>query len=158
MNESILLKEKSLMAIREVIRSKNIMWNRWIHILFLLFTCFWGSFLRNKSACENTIFKCSLHSFCWGFLQDACIVDHEVDTSTRTMIRIGDVSIKRQLNGRRVPRGWISTSGLLEGNRGVRSEAPSQQVLQHLRWMMQKDLLGADMFLLGAPSPVKRWL
>ncbi|CAH0553600.1 unnamed protein product [Brassicogethes aeneus] len=34
----------------------------------------------------------------------------------------------------------------------------SQSTLHHLRWMMQKDLLGQDIFLLGPPGPRKRVL
>lgn len=33
-----------------------------------------------------------------------------------------------------------------------------QSVLQHLQWLMQKDILGQDMFLLGAPGPFRRRL
>ena len=29
---------------------------------------------------------------------------------------------------------------------------------QHLKWMMQKDLLGQDIFLIGRPSPLRRTL
>lgn len=32
----------------------------------------------------------------------------------------------------------------------------SQTVLYHLRWMLQKDLLGQDMFLIGRPGPLRR--
>jgi von Willebrand factor A domain-containing protein 8 len=35
---------------------------------------------------------------------------------------------------------------------------PSQSVLQHLQWMMKKDSLGQDIFLLGPPGPFKRRL
>jgi len=34
----------------------------------------------------------------------------------------------------------------------------SQQSLQHLRWMLQKDLLGQDVFLIGRPGPLRRHL
>lgn len=33
-----------------------------------------------------------------------------------------------------------------------------QSTLRHLRWMMQKDLLGQDMFLIGPPGPERRRL
>ncbi|CUG93657.1 Hypothetical protein, putative, partial [Bodo saltans] len=36
--------------------------------------------------------------------------------------------------------------------------AAGQQVLQHLQWLMQKDILGQDMFLLGSPGPFRRRL
>lgn len=32
----------------------------------------------------------------------------------------------------------------------------SQTTLHHLRWMLQKDHLGQDMFLLGRPGPLRR--
>lgn len=32
----------------------------------------------------------------------------------------------------------------------------SQTILHHLRWMLQKDLLGQDMFLIGTPGPLRR--
>lgn len=32
----------------------------------------------------------------------------------------------------------------------------SQTVLHHLRWMLQKDLLGQDIFLIGRPGPLRR--
>lgn len=32
----------------------------------------------------------------------------------------------------------------------------SQTVLYHLRWMLQKDLLNQDMFLIGRPGPLRR--
>lgn len=34
----------------------------------------------------------------------------------------------------------------------------SQTILHHLRWMLQKDLLGQDMFLIGTPGPLRRTL
>eukprot|EP01065_Artemidia_motanka_P007773 TRINITY_DN1388_c0_g1_i4.p1 TRINITY_DN1388_c0_g1~~TRINITY_DN1388_c0_g1_i4.p1 ORF type:complete len:1876 (+),score=645.13 TRINITY_DN1388_c0_g1_i4:46-5673(+) len=36
--------------------------------------------------------------------------------------------------------------------------AETQDILEHLRWMMQKDALGQDMYLLGPPGPRRRWL
>ncbi|GAB1605806.1 von Willebrand factor A domain-containing protein 8-like [Argonauta hians] len=33
---------------------------------------------------------------------------------------------------------------------------PSQAVLRHLRWIMQKDLLQQDIFLIGSPGPLRR--
>nr|CAD7197513.1 unnamed protein product [Timema douglasi] len=34
----------------------------------------------------------------------------------------------------------------------------TQEFLQHLRWMLQKDVLGQDIFLLGRPGPLRRRL
>jgi hypothetical protein len=39
----------------------------------------------------------------------------------------------------------------------VKKELP-QESLQHLRWMLQKDLLGQDIFLIGRPGPLRRQL
>uniref|UniRef100_A0A4W4EPU4 von Willebrand factor A domain-containing protein 8 n=1 Tax=Electrophorus electricus TaxID=8005 RepID=A0A4W4EPU4_ELEEL len=36
------------------------------------------------------------------------------------------------------------------------SESLPQAVAQHLRWIMQKDLLGQDVFLIGPPGPLRR--
>lgn len=36
------------------------------------------------------------------------------------------------------------------------SESLPQAVVQHLRWIMQKDLLGQDVFLIGPPGPLRR--
>ena len=33
-----------------------------------------------------------------------------------------------------------------------------QSILQHLKWIMQKDLLGQDVFLIGPPGPLRRSL
>jgi MoxR-like ATPase len=35
-------------------------------------------------------------------------------------------------------------------------ENPPQSLLKHLRWIMQKDLLGQDVFLIGPPGPLRR--
>lgn len=37
-------------------------------------------------------------------------------------------------------------------------ENTTQTTLHHLRWMLQKDLLGQDIFLLGPPGPSRRLL
>ena len=34
----------------------------------------------------------------------------------------------------------------------------NQEIIKHLRWMLQKDNLRQDMFLIGPPGPLKRWL
>ncbi|OQS05394.1 hypothetical protein THRCLA_02460 [Thraustotheca clavata] len=36
--------------------------------------------------------------------------------------------------------------------------SPSQETLGHLRWMLQKDILQQDMFLIGPPGPARRHL
>ena len=37
------------------------------------------------------------------------------------------------------------------------SEIPTE-TLKHLKWIMQKDVLGQDIFLIGRPSPLRRQL
>ena len=34
----------------------------------------------------------------------------------------------------------------------------SHSLLLHLKWMIQKDLLGQDIFLIGSPGPLRRRL
>ncbi|XP_012866093.1 PREDICTED: von Willebrand factor A domain-containing protein 8 [Dipodomys ordii] len=60
-------------------------------------------------------------------------------------VNIGDVSytLKTPKNPELVPRNYISDS-------------LAQSVVQHLRWIMQKDLLGQDVFLIGPPGPLRR--
>nr|XP_027784510.1 von Willebrand factor A domain-containing protein 8 [Marmota flaviventris] len=60
-------------------------------------------------------------------------------------VNIGDVSYKLRTpkNPELVPQNYIS-------------DPPTQSVVQHLRWIMQKDLLGQDVFLIGPPGPLRR--
>uniref|UniRef100_A0A670J864 von Willebrand factor A domain-containing protein 8 n=1 Tax=Podarcis muralis TaxID=64176 RepID=A0A670J864_PODMU len=60
-------------------------------------------------------------------------------------VTIGDVSYKLKIprNPELVPVNYISDS-------------VAQSVIQHLRWIMQKDLLGQDVFLIGPPGPLRR--
>uniref|UniRef100_A0A8C9PJU6 von Willebrand factor A domain-containing protein 8 n=1 Tax=Spermophilus dauricus TaxID=99837 RepID=A0A8C9PJU6_SPEDA len=60
-------------------------------------------------------------------------------------VNIGDVSYKLRTpkNPELVPQNYIS-------------DPPTQSVVQHLRWIMQKDLLGQDIFLIGPPGPLRR--
>eukprot|EP00512_Aurantiochytrium_limacinum_P012667 CAMPEP_0171569504 /NCGR_PEP_ID=MMETSP0961-20121227/2381_1 /TAXON_ID=87120 /ORGANISM="Aurantiochytrium limacinum, Strain ATCCMYA-1381" /LENGTH=1133 /DNA_ID=CAMNT_0012123801 /DNA_START=78 /DNA_END=3479 /DNA_ORIENTATION=- len=66
------------------------------------------------------------------------------------VVTIGDISHQfapaNDLS--RVPSGYHSEIG----------SAVSQTMLGHLRWMLQKDKLGQDMFLMGSPGPARRWL
>ncbi|XP_036084810.1 von Willebrand factor A domain-containing protein 8 isoform X2 [Rousettus aegyptiacus] len=60
-------------------------------------------------------------------------------------VTIGDVSykLKTPKSPELVPQNYISDS-------------LAQSVVQHLRWIMQKDLLGQDVFLIGPPGPLRR--
>ncbi|XP_059198187.1 von Willebrand factor A domain-containing protein 8 [Centropristis striata] len=73
---------------------------------------------------------------------------HEVkllNTSSGDTVKIGEISykLKTPRNPELVPLKHISDS-------------LPQTVAQHLRWIMQKDLLGQDVFLIGPPGPLRR--
>ncbi|XP_049904645.1 von Willebrand factor A domain-containing protein 8 [Epinephelus moara] len=73
---------------------------------------------------------------------------HEVrllNTSSGDTVTIGEISykLKTPRNPELVPVKHISDS-------------LPQTVAQHLRWIMQKDLLGQDVFLIGPPGPLRR--
>lgn len=65
----------------------------------------------------------------------------------RPTVAVGDVrkDIHEPSRPEAVPVGYFGSSH-------------SQTTLQHMRWMMQKDLLGQDMFLIGPPGPDRRRL
>ncbi|CAG5865389.1 unnamed protein product [Menidia menidia] len=74
--------------------------------------------------------------------------NHEVkllSTSAGGTLKIGDISFKLKTpkNPELVPVKHTSDS-------------LPQMVAQHLRWIMQKDLLGQDVFLIGPPGPLRR--
>uniref|UniRef100_A0A8C0HM83 von Willebrand factor A domain-containing protein 8 n=1 Tax=Buteo japonicus TaxID=224669 RepID=A0A8C0HM83_9AVES len=60
-------------------------------------------------------------------------------------VTIGDVSFKLKTpkNPELVPQNYMTDS-------------LAQSVVYHLRWIMQKDLLGQDVFLIGPPGPLRR--
>ncbi|XP_073701902.1 von Willebrand factor A domain-containing protein 8 [Garra rufa] len=73
---------------------------------------------------------------------------HEVkllNTSSGDTVKIGEISyvLKSPRNPELVPVNHMM-------------EALPQMVTQHLRWIMQKDLLGQDVFLIGPPGPLRR--
>ncbi|XP_023290706.1 von Willebrand factor A domain-containing protein 8 [Orussus abietinus] len=65
--------------------------------------------------------------------------------SDSIIVKIADVSkeVKTAKHPEYVPRKYLA-------------KEPSQELLRHLRWMLQKDILGQDMFLTGGPSPRRR--
>ncbi|VVC90828.1 unnamed protein product [Leptidea sinapis] len=71
--------------------------------------------------------------------------------SSNDKVTIGDVAkdIKPPKRIEYVPRNYLTIES---------SELKhlSQSTLRNLRWMMQKDILGQDMFLLGRPGPSRR--
>ncbi|KAM9486140.1 von Willebrand factor A domain-containing protein 8 [Clarias gariepinus] len=73
---------------------------------------------------------------------------HEVkllNTSSGDTVKIGEISyqLKAPRNPELVPVNHMT-------------ESMPQTVTQHLRWIMQKDLLGQDVFLIGPPGPLRR--
>ncbi|KAK3543698.1 hypothetical protein QTP70_027205 [Hemibagrus guttatus] len=73
---------------------------------------------------------------------------HEVkhlNTSSGDTVAIGEISYKLK-----TPR----NPELVPVNHMI--ESMPQTVAQHLRWIMQKDLLGQDVFLIGPPGPLRR--
>ncbi|XP_053563944.1 von Willebrand factor A domain-containing protein 8 [Bombina bombina] len=73
------------------------------------------------------------------------VVVQSYSTSTGDTVNIGDVSYKLKIprNPELVPQKYIP-------------DPLCQTVVQHLRWIMQKDLLGQDVFLIGPPGPLRR--
>ncbi|XP_059052100.1 von Willebrand factor A domain-containing protein 8 [Achroia grisella] len=71
--------------------------------------------------------------------------------SSDEKVTIGDVTkdIKPAEKVEYVPRKYMTLDN-------SELKALSQSTLRNLRWMMQKDLLGQDMFLLGRPGPGRR--
>ncbi|EQC29690.1 hypothetical protein SDRG_12690 [Saprolegnia diclina VS20] len=61
-----------------------------------------------------------------------------------------------QIGGISVPKATPSEPHLVP--RGFVPSTLSQESLQHLRWMLQKDVLQQDMFLIGPPGPARRHL
>nr|XP_031838808.1 von Willebrand factor A domain-containing protein 8 isoform X2 [Nomia melanderi] len=67
--------------------------------------------------------------------------------SDNTVVTIGDVSkqVKSAQNPEYVPRKYLL-------------QATTQETLRHLKWMLQKDILSQDIFLMGAPGNRRREL
>lgn len=68
-----------------------------------------------------------------------------LNTSSGDTLRIGDLSY--QLKEPRRPE-FVPIKHILD--------TLPHTVAQHLRWIMQKDLLGQDVFLIGPPGPLRR--
>ncbi|CAL4113350.1 unnamed protein product, partial [Meganyctiphanes norvegica] len=68
-------------------------------------------------------------------------------SSDATKVTIGNITkeLKTPRNPELVPVGYLSAEN-------------SQSWLTHLRWLLQKDQLGQDVFLIGPPGPLRRSL
>ena len=62
---------------------------------------------------------------------------------------------ERPRRGDLVPTGYSVKFGLVDGGA---SASPSPELMAHLRWLAQKDVLGQDVFLVGMPGPSRRRL
>ncbi|KAL1924595.1 uncharacterized protein VTP21DRAFT_4249 [Calcarisporiella thermophila] len=71
-----------------------------------------------------------------------------VNENGETTIRIGDISLIIRLHP--------SVLSLVPYVPPQSLPLDSQPILRHLRWMLQKDALGLDMFLIGPPGPLRR--
>ncbi|KAK3095149.1 hypothetical protein FSP39_010820 [Pinctada imbricata] len=78
--------------------------------------------------------------------KELCIrlCSNDAKNGTKT-VAIGDVSIaiRDAASKELVPVRYLA-------------ENPPQSILQHLKWIMQKDALGQDVFLIGSPGPLRR--
>eukprot|EP00079_Xenopus_tropicalis_P021730 XP_012813198.1 PREDICTED: von Willebrand factor A domain-containing protein 8 [Xenopus tropicalis] len=90
------------------------------------FRCLLNQLINHHGAIPHTVFRCQ-------------------STSTGDTVSIGDVSYKVKFpkNPELVPQNYIP-------------DPLSHANVQHLRWIMQKDLLGQDIFLIGPPGPLRR--
>ncbi|XP_074844543.1 von Willebrand factor A domain-containing protein 8 isoform X3 [Carettochelys insculpta] len=80
-----------------------------------------------------------------GNLQPEIRALHGTGAAAGDTVTIGDVSFKLKTpkSPELVPLKYMSDN-------------LAQSVVQHLRWIMQKDLLGQDVFLIGPPGPLRR--
>nr|CAD7432162.1 unnamed protein product [Timema monikensis] len=84
----------------------------------------------------------------------------DVSTSERRM-NCGNVAVRRLEVLRRILHRPQCLKLHLTSARADQTSVPAEQTqefLQHLRWMLQKDVLGQDIFLLGRPGPLRRRL
>ena len=71
------------------------------------------------------------------------------------MLRIGPYSRKFPTHGLTSQTAWVPPESFLRRLPTANTIA-GRHVVQHLQWMLQKDLLGQDMLLLGCPGPLRR--
>jgi hypothetical protein len=97
---------------------------------------------------------CSLLSLCVGGRQVDSNVLVARESADKVQMKIGDVTVVHERPARSdlVPDGYAVKFGASPGS------PPSPEALAHLRWIAQKDVLGQDVFLTGAPGPTRRRL
>lgn len=84
----------------------------------------------------------------WGVhAQSQAVFRNFAQDTTSTTVSIGDVTktVQRAKHPQLVPKRYLPLD----------QQVPPE-TRKHLRWMMQKDLLGQDIFLIGRPSPLRR--
>lgn len=87
-----------------------------------------------------------------GSLISFCASSSTQEGGEEAVVRIGDVGVRLLPSARPELIPW----GVAPAGSPIAHQSP--EVLAHLRWMMQKDKLGQDIFLIGPPGPSRRWL
>ena len=108
--------------------------------------------LRAIAPAPSTALARSVHVV-WPLSRPASTAAGSADTTAGVTpaVSIGDVSIPmfHAANPDLVPSGYLPAAG---------AGSLPQSTLAHLRWLMQKDRLGQDVFLLGPPGAERRRL
>lgn len=93
----------------------------------------------------NRILRSTYQSTPYTFTRKELTTDKTGQTEDKKYVRVGNttVEIKQAKALEKVPRGYLSLYGGSMSN--------SQSYLRFIRWLMQKDLLKQDSFLIGSP-------
>ena len=100
--------------------------------------------LSSRQRNSNAAIKCSS---CKLWLSSNAASNYKAKDSSSGTITIGDVTkpLKKPDNPELVPSRYLP-----------KDEDIPHDTLKHMKWIMQKDLLGQDVFLIGRPSPLRR--
>jgi hypothetical protein len=79
-----------------------------------------------------------------------------LDENNRTFIRIGDTisqlkNVTNKSSISKIPIGYLTSPSSPSNSINEKILKESNSYLSHLRWLMQKDSLGQDCFLIGSP-------
>jgi len=105
--------------------------------------------LRRILSVQNSNSKILTSSSCklWTTAASSNCKNKASEDSPSGHITIGDVTkpLKKPANPELVPSRYLP-----------KDEEIPHETLKHMKWIMQKDLLGQDIFLIGRPSPLRR--
>ncbi|TNN79073.1 von Willebrand factor A domain-containing protein 8 [Liparis tanakae] len=81
--------------------------------------------------------------------------------SSQLISQLIDASCPQRVSAAAVSRSAAACDTVTIGDISYKLKTPQNPelvptVVQHLRWIMQKDLLGQDVFLIGPPGPLRR--